>query len=114
MRHALPGNCGILLALLVTTSTDILAQHVRVSAPPRSSQDTTVGTIVFPNSGAAAAQSSFLRGVALLHTFSYDRARAAFQQAERIDPDFALAYWGEALSDRWPQGGLEDTLAVRA
>ena len=65
MRHALPGNGGILLALLVTTSTDILAQHVHVSAPPRSSQDTTVGTIVFPNSGAAAAQSSFLRGVAI-------------------------------------------------
>lgn len=116
MQYALSGKCcGSLLAFLVAMPTTILAQHIHA---PRSTQTargaTPVGTIVFPNSGARAAQPFFLRGVALLHTFSYDAARAAFQQAERIDPNFALAYWGEALSDRWPQGGLEDTLAVRA
>jgi tetratricopeptide (TPR) repeat protein len=53
--------------------------------------------IVFPNSGPAAAQPAFLRGVALLHNFEYDEAIAAFREAERIAPAFALAYWGEAL-----------------
>jgi len=116
MLSALSGKCcGSLLAFLVAMPTAILAQHIHAPPSTQTARGATpVGTIVFPNSGARAAQPFFLRGVALLHTFSYDAARAAFQQAERMDPNFALAYWGEALSDRWPQGGFEDTLAVRA
>src|SRR5262245_20332197 len=56
-----------------------------------------LGKISFPNSGAAAAQAPFIRGVLLLHSFEYDDAIAAFREAERIDPSFALAYWGEAM-----------------
>jgi hypothetical protein len=40
----------------------------------------------------------FIRGVLFLHSFEYDDAINAFREAERIDPGFALAYWGEALS----------------
>lgn len=116
MRCDLPRKCcSLLFALTVATPVGILAQHVHAPLSAKTSHDSSfVGTIVFPNSGSTRAQQFFLRGVALLHTFSYDRAREAFQQAERIDPDFALAYWGEALSDRWPQGLSEDTLAARA
>jgi len=56
-----------------------------------------LGKISFPNSGAPAAQGPFVRGVLLLHSFEYDDAIAAFREAERIDPNFALAYWGEAM-----------------
>ncbi len=56
-----------------------------------------LGHIAFPNSGAAAAQALFIRGVLLLHSFEYDDAIAAFRDAERADPSFALAYWGEAM-----------------
>jgi len=54
--------------------------------------------IHFPNSGAAAAQPAFLRGVAALHNFQYEDAVEAFLEAQRIDRDFALAYWGEAMA----------------
>ena len=57
-----------------------------------------LGSIAFQNSGSAAAQASFMRGVLLLHNFEYDDAIPAFREAQRIDPSFALAYWGEAMS----------------
>jgi hypothetical protein len=49
-------------------------------------QQATVGTLVFPNSGSAAAQKPFLHGLAQLHNFEYEDAAAAFQEAEKIDP----------------------------
>ena len=56
-----------------------------------------LGKISFPTSGAPAAQSAFIRGVLLLHSFEYDDAIPAFREAERVDPSFAMAYWGEAM-----------------
>jgi tetratricopeptide (TPR) repeat protein len=52
----------------------------------------------FPNSGPSAAQTSFLRGVTALHNFQYEDAVEAFREAQRIDRDFAMAYWGEAMA----------------
>src|SRR5882762_99478 len=46
----------------------------------------------------ADAQPAFLRGVAALHLFEYEEANEAFAQARRIDPGFAMAYWGEAMT----------------
>lgn len=57
-----------------------------------------LGEISFPNSGSAEAQKHFIEGVLLLHSFEYGRARQSFQEASRIAPDFALAYWGEAMT----------------
>ena len=57
----------------------------------------TLGRISFPTSGSAPAQPSFIRGVLLLHSFEYDDAIAAFREAQRLDPGFAMAYWGEAM-----------------
>ena len=54
--------------------------------------------IRFPNSGSAAAQPFFLRGVTALHNFEYEDAVEAFREAQRIDGDFAMAYWGEAMA----------------
>ena len=52
----------------------------------------------FPTSGSPAAQPSFLRGVTALHNFEYEDAVEAFREAQRIDRDFAMAYWGEAMA----------------
>jgi hypothetical protein len=67
-----------------------------MTLPATTSQD--LGVIDFPNSGPAAAQADFIRGVLLLHNFQYPRAAAAFQAAQQAAPDFALAYWGEAMT----------------
>ena len=74
----------------------------------------TLGKISFPNSGAAAAQAAFIRGVLLLHSFEYDDAIDAFRQAQRTDPGFALAYWGEALSYNQPLWYNESVDKARA
>jgi tetratricopeptide (TPR) repeat protein len=72
-----------------------------------------LGTVTFPNSGAPAAQSSFLRGIALLHSFEYERAAADFREAQRADPGFALAYWAEALTYSHVIWREEDLAAAR-
>jgi tetratricopeptide (TPR) repeat protein len=61
--------------------------------------------IKFPNSGKPLAQEAFLKGVLLLHSFEYEDAAEAFQQAQHQDPGFALAYWGEAMTYNHPIWG---------
>jgi tetratricopeptide (TPR) repeat protein len=83
-------------------------------APARAGRATVLGHISFPNSGSAEAQPAFVRGVLFLHSFEYDDAIAAFREAERIDPSFALAYWGEALSYDQPLWFKEEVSKARA
>src|SRR5262249_26066699 len=73
-----------------------------------------LGTITFPTSGHAAAQPKFLEGVKALHSFQFDEAAIAFREAQRVDADFALAYWGEAMSYNHPLWAQQDLAAARA
>jgi tetratricopeptide (TPR) repeat protein len=58
-----------------------------------------LGTTAFPTSTKSpAAQTAFLRGLLLLHIFEYPTAAKAFLAAEKLDPTFAMAYWGEAMT----------------
>ncbi len=61
-----------------------------------------LGSIDFKTSGSPEAQKEFLRGVLLLHSFEYQDARAAFKRAQELDPDFAMAFWGEAMTHNHP------------
>ncbi len=61
-----------------------------------------LGEIRFATSGSPEAQAHFLRGALLLHSFEYDDAAAEFRQAQLLDPDFAMAYWGEAMTFNHP------------
>ena len=79
-----------------------------------SAQTPSLGTIAFPNSGAPAAQAPFIRGVLLLHSFEYGDAAQAFREAQRLDPGFALAYWGEAMTYTHPLWNEQDRTAALA
>ena len=57
-----------------------------------------LGTVAFATSCNAAAQPRFNRGVALLHSFEFGRASAAFTAVLEADPSCAMAEWGIALS----------------
>ncbi len=57
-----------------------------------------VGGPGFATSGAPDAQGEFLRGLFQLHNFEYEDAARHFREAEKIDPAFAMAYWGEAMT----------------
>jgi len=61
-----------------------------------------LGNISFNNSGSPDAQEAFLTGVKGLHNFQFDVARLAFEDATIIDPTFAMAYWGQAMSNNFP------------
>ena len=63
----------------------------------QSRPDGELGTIHFPTSANGAAQTAFLAGVKGLHNFEFDTAAEAFREAQKADPGFALAYWGEAM-----------------
>lgn len=44
------------------------------------------------------AKKYFEQGLAFVYAFNHDFAYASFKKAADIDPDFAMAYWGMALS----------------
>ncbi len=69
---------------------------------PETGAPLILGVLDFPNSGAEAAQDAFTRGVLLLHSFEFDDSRAAFLEAQAIDPGFVMAIWGEAMTLNHP------------
>ncbi|MCZ6890146.1 MAG: hypothetical protein O7H39_16790 [Gammaproteobacteria bacterium] len=73
-----------------------------------------VGSISFPTSGSAEAQAHFLRGATILHSFGWKQAIAEFKQAQALDPDFAMAYWGESLCYNHPLLREQDRDTPRA
>ncbi len=87
---------------------------VLVLAPAPRAQAPELGTIQFPTSGAAAAQPAFVEGVKDLHSFEFDEAAEAFKKAQQLDPSFALAYWGEAMSYNHPLWAQVDVAAAKA
>lgn len=94
------------LVVLVVLIVASLAVSTRSQAP--------LGAVVFPASGDPRAHGEFLRGVAWLHNFGYEDAIEAFRAAQKLDPQFVLAYWGEALSFSQPLWGHEDVAQGRA
>jgi tetratricopeptide (TPR) repeat protein len=82
-------------------------------AAPAYSQN-GAGQVSFQNSGSAAVQPAFLQGLALLHDFEYERAARQFRKAESIDPNFAMAYWGESMTYNHPVWMEQDRSAALA
>jgi tetratricopeptide (TPR) repeat protein len=61
-----------------------------------------LGEIKFEATGKAEAQPVFMKGMLLLHSFEYVDASEAFQEVMKIDSDFVMAYWGEAMTHNHP------------
>jgi tetratricopeptide (TPR) repeat protein len=57
-----------------------------------------IGEVNFPTHCAASVQGTMETGLALLHSFQYEKAEHAFTSAEHDDPQCALAYWGKAMA----------------
>jgi tetratricopeptide (TPR) repeat protein len=57
-----------------------------------------LGTIHYPVTTASKeAQSFFDQGLRLAYAFNHAEAQRAFREAQRLDPQCALCFWGEAL-----------------
>jgi len=98
------------LRALLTCLITVFVLGVGASPLPVAAQD--YGETSFENSGAESAQDSFLNGLLLLHSFEYPEARAAFQNAQEADPDFAMAVWGEAMTHNHPIWMVQDREAA--
>lgn len=105
-------TAGVLSATGILSTCGFLA----LVPLPAAGQETThiegLGGLAFPNSGGPEAQADFLRGLLLLHSFEYDRAAEAFRRTQAIDGDFALAYWGEAMTYNHPVWNEKDREAA--
>jgi tetratricopeptide (TPR) repeat protein len=74
-----------------------------------------LGEIDLIVSGNEAAQPAFKKGMLLLYSFEYDDAAEEFRNAINIDKDFAMAYWGEAMTHNhplWRYQNLEKAMAI--
>ena len=81
----------------------LLSAAAVLSGPENAqAQFESVGSIEFPTSATGEAQQHFLRGVSILHSFGWKQAREQFHAAQALDPDFAMAYWGESLAYNHP------------
>ncbi len=92
----------------------ILMLGLFATRTPLAAQTNQLGSISFPTSGMPEAQEQFTRGVLLLHSFEYEDAAESFRQAQQLDPDFALAYWGEAMAYNHPVWMEQDLEGARA
>ena len=81
------------LLLLLTLLLPLHAQEQHDHPAPEK-----LGTVSFPITCSTSVQQPFNRAVALLHSFAYTEARAAFQAIVRTDPACAIAHWGVAMS----------------
>jgi tetratricopeptide (TPR) repeat protein len=84
--------------------------HVHYVAPPaaQASQTSPTGAIAprlqnlgshtFPVSTRNRDAQAFMsQGLNLAYAFNHAEARRSFREAARLDPDLAMAYWGQAL-----------------
>jgi tetratricopeptide (TPR) repeat protein len=76
-------------------------------------QESQLGRVEFATSGSKAAQAHFLRGLAALHSFWYEEALEAFRESTKADPDFAMGYWGEAMTYNHPLWSEQDIATAR-
>ena len=90
-----------------------IAFIISMLAPGVSAQQSQLGRVVFPTSGSEKAQVHFMRGLAALHSFWFEEAVDEFRESTKIDPEFVMGYWGEAMAYNHPLWAEQDTEAAR-
>ncbi|MGD9588855.1 MAG: hypothetical protein AB7Q37_02685 [Pyrinomonadaceae bacterium] len=98
-------------AIVLAAAASLSAQGHAAHGSESASGKIDLGEVNFPTSGPTEAQKHFIEGVLLLHSFEYGRARRSFQEASRLAPDFAMAYWGEAMTHDHRIWGEQDRQA---
>ncbi len=105
---------SILIAMLPITLLAQEHEHGDHAAPA------TYGTVHFATSCSPAVKDDFNRVVAMLHSFEYDTARAAFLKIAEKDPSCAMAHWGAAMTyfhGAWgevdPENGAKEAAKAR-
>ena len=96
--------------ILTFVAITILFLAALTCRSPQAAEYSELGSIDFPTSASPEAQEHFITGMLLLHSFEFDDAREAFLEAQKVEPDFAMGYWGEALTHNhllWSRQNLD-------
>ena len=86
----------MLRALMATIVIAVVAAHGAWAQEPQHTHE--VGTVTFPVSCNAEAQTRMHQAVASLHSFWFPEARKLFESVVQADPGCGIAYWGVAMS----------------
>ena len=87
---------GLIVCAVAGGSTTANAQTADVPLAP---ELTGLGTLQMPvTTSFPRAQRFFDQGMRLLYAFNHTEAIRAFREAARLDPELAMAYWGQALA----------------
>lgn len=89
---------SLLLALLVLATSCTTATSEDVV----SDVDYAWWGVEFPTSEEGAAHDHFVRGLTAMHLYMFEDAATEFRRAQELSPDFAMAYWGEAMTHYRP------------
>lgn len=69
---------------------------------PKNTHSSQLGEVDFAATGKKEAMPFFEKGLLLLHSFEYADAAEEFGKARQVDPNFVMAYWGEAMTHNHP------------
>ncbi len=109
-------TAALACAATVAATGAALAQAGSAASSTAASVPAGVGAefMVFETGRKDEVHEHFVNGLALLHNFEYARAAAAFREAQAADPDFVMAYWGEAMTHNHPLWERQDRDAALA
>jgi len=94
-----------------------IALFIIISCKQQITENSDLGVVDISVSGNKNAQPHFEKGLLLLHSFEYEDAREAFQEAQKEDPKMPMAYWGEAMTfnhSLWQEQDYEAATTVLA
>ena len=72
------------------------------TATPTTENESNLGEIKFDVTSSEAAAPYFHDGLLLLHSFEFEDAAEKFVEAQQLDSNFVMAYWGEAMTYNHP------------
>jgi tetratricopeptide (TPR) repeat protein len=100
--HVAPMTRGMIR--LVATQTEVPQARSNAASPALAFADSDpplwdgLGSLSYKVTTASpAAQDYFDQGLRLTHAFNHEEAQRAFRKAQKLDPDCAMCFWGEAL-----------------
>jgi hypothetical protein len=118
MRHFFIVFFMLILCLGFSTSVDAFGKSskqklskIQALRAELSLGDTQFSDVTTQNEDA---KEHFLLGVTFLESFMYDLAIQQFQAAQKLDPGFAMSYWGEAMATKHPIWHFENLPVAKA
>ena len=99
-------SAGVTSAMLrlAQTRTEVPKAEMQAASPAAAFADTDpplwdgLGGVTYKiTTSSELAQSYFNQGLRLAYAFNHSEAQRAFRKAQKLDPDCAMCFWGEAL-----------------